>query len=103
MHSALALALLACCRQVDGAAEALAGPEGSPVLCALLSSRQLDHQDHELGLLLSHLCFACGLLPQLWDSCGTEEGVGPGTVEPTVAQAQLLLELCNEAEREELT
>ena len=87
-QSALALCLLSCCRQVPGAAAALCGPAGAPVMAAALCRQ---HQLHEhgqggdaLGLLLCHLCFQRDLLGQLAASLAAD-APAPSSQDPPAA------------------
>lgn len=112
-QAATCLALLACCRAVQGAATALAGEQGSQLMTALLCNHQrmLQQGEHNdtLGLLAAHLCFQRDLLPRLFASLGASlssdggEAAGratlaAGALQPTMAQAALLGLLCEEAQ-----
>ncbi|KAL4444556.1 hypothetical protein ABPG77_002373 [Micractinium sp. CCAP 211/92] len=114
-QAATCLALLACCRVLEGASAALVGEQGSQLMTALLCNQQrMLHQGQHndtLGLLVAHLCFQRDLMPSLFTSLGAGPRPGDGegeaasgaalaavAVQPTMAQSALLGLLCEEAQ-----
>ena len=75
-QEATCLALLTCCRAVEGACEGLVGAEGSAPLTALLhvNARLLKREEcnHTLPLLLGYRVFTMDLLKPLLNSLSTD-------------------------------
>lgn len=79
-QEATALTILTCCKTVNGAAEALSGPEGAPAITAMLHANfrfaAQQQCNHSLILLLGHLVFRLNaLLPVLMSLASSGEDV----------------------------
>jgi ataxin-10 len=115
-QEATSLTILTCCQGVEGALDALVGPQGAPILTALMHAntrRFASRQEcnHTLSLLLGHLVFSCDSLLSLLLSLSNSgdqiiEANGEGTLKLeditnvafVAAHSMLLQELAAEAQ-----